>query len=388
MDKYGAESNGLENIIHHLFKNEDNIYRENKEEFDSNIEKYFHHNDFSRCEYFTILPTDLKNYFAPFISLSNSKESKIIHYTVEKNGIEIINRSLNVLGSFSFWDLINHNINDKFVVSFQVNDLESGNSLMNYTFNLNQNYFDKKIEKNGIFRWKGGEEENYPTNKIKLIHLVTEPETNDKEIKSIKNLKEFCILNGIKYNQRINKIWKEKPPLNTCNRPQDVASEPGYMKLSPGHYGCYLAHKNAICEEDNKVYDFTLIFEGDVMVDSLDLYSSLLRFNKIARENQLDIIGFGNPKPQNIVKTIEDVYISDDAFVPAQSYLIPHTSLKHVQEITKNSKWDAFDLWIKNVAKFKVATANKVYTKHIPGFSIVDQKHKDKNNDNPQIFTD
>ena len=388
MDKHGSESNGLENIIHHLFKNENNIYRESKEDFDLHILNNFKHSDFSRCEYFTILPTDVKNYFAPFVSISNSQESKIIYYTVEKNGIEIINRSLNVLGSFSFWDLVHHNINDEFVVSFQINDLESGNSLMNYTFNLDQNYFNNTITKNGHFKWTGGEEENYPISKIKLIHLVTEPETNDKEIKSIKNLKEFCSLNGIKYNQRINKIWKETPPSDTCNRPQDIASEPGHMKLSPGHYGCYLAHKNAICEDDNKTYDFTLIFEGDVMVDSEDLYSSLLRFNKIARENQLDIIGFGNPKPQNITDTIEDVYISDNAFVPAQSYLIPHTSLKHVQKITNDSKWDAFDLWIKNVAKFKVATADKVYTKHIPGFSIVDQKHKDKNNDNPIIFTD
>ena len=32
--------------------------------------------------------------------------------------------------------------------------------------------------------------------KIKLLHLVTEPKTNEKEIRSIKNIKDFCKKNG------------------------------------------------------------------------------------------------------------------------------------------------------------------------------------------------
>jgi putative aminopeptidase FrvX len=47
-------------------------------------------------------------------------------------------------------------------------------------------------------------------------------------------------------NQLVTEIYKEVPPMDTCNRPESVASEPGYMKLSPGHYGCFLAHKNGI----------------------------------------------------------------------------------------------------------------------------------------------
>tara|TARA_B110000977_G_scaffold186309_1_gene252087 strand:- start:4713 stop:7400 length:2688 start_codon:yes stop_codon:yes gene_type:complete len=386
MSDYGAESNGLENLYYHIFKNNKNNYIETQEKFDSDSKKYLKFEDHSAVEYYTILPTDVKNHFCPWVTISNAKESKNIHYTVEKNGEVIIDRLLEVRGKYSFWDLIKYDLKDNFIVTFDVKDSSNGETIKYHQFNLNEDYFLNTMPDNGMFNWKGDRSQYEP--KIKLLHLVTEPTTNKKEQRSIKNLKDFCSSTGIKYNQRINKIWKETPPSDTCNRPQDIASEPGYMKLSPGHYGCYLAHKNAICEDDNKIYDFTLIFEGDVMVDSEDLYSSLLRFNKIARENQLDIIGFGNPKPQNITDTIEDVYISDNAFVPAQSYLIPHTSLKHVQKITNDSKWDAFDLWIKNVAKFKVATADKVYTKHLPGFSLVDQIEKNKDNDNPLIFTD
>ena len=116
------------------------------------------------------------------------------------------------------------------------------------------------------------------------MHLVTEPEINEKEIRSIINIKDFCDKTGIKYEQRINTIWKELPPRETCARPEVIQDKPGYYKLAPGHYGCYLAHKNAICAEDNTDYDFILIVEGDVIVDSdyQELYDALIRFNKIS----------------------------------------------------------------------------------------------------------
>ena len=31
-------------------------------------------------------PTDVDNHFCPWVTISNSKESKLIHYTVIKNG--------------------------------------------------------------------------------------------------------------------------------------------------------------------------------------------------------------------------------------------------------------------------------------------------------------
>ena len=129
------------------------------------------------------------------------------------------------------------------------------------------------------------------------MHLVTEPETNLKEIRSVENIKDFCEKTGIVYEQRINKIWTELPPKDTCNRPDDIQDKPGYYKLAPGHYGCFIAHRDAIINEDNKNYDYVLIFEGDVIIDSdyHELYDSLIRFSRIAKEQNQDIIGFGNP---------------------------------------------------------------------------------------------
>jgi len=397
MDAYGSESNGIENLYYHIFKNNKNNYIEPTKKFESDALKYFDFEDYSMVEYYSILPTNIPNRFCPWVTISNNTESKLIHYTVIRNGYLIIDRKLEVKGKFTFWDLVPYSIDDNIIVDFHISDLETGDFIKNHTFNLNKDYFQNKMPNNGSFEWKGEMDMGYDK-KIKLLHLVTEPESNDKEKRSIENLKSFCNRTGIEYDMKINKIWKDLPPSDTCLRPEHIALKPasignGFGKLTPGHYGCYLAHKNAICSKSNIEYDFVLIFEGDVIIDkNLEdkLYDSLLRFNKIACNNNLDLVGFGNPPSSTKIlgTQIEDVYISPMHFVPAQSYLIPNQSLNNWREKLETEKWEAWDLWIMNVGKMKTSIANEVYTKHLPGFSLVDQMDKNKNNDNPLIFTD
>ena len=222
------------------------------------------------------------------------------------------------------------------------------------------------------------------------MHLVTEPETNPKEIRSVENIKDFCEKTGIVYEQRINKIWTESPPKDTCNRPDDVQDKPGYYKLAPGHYGCFIAHRDAIINEDNKNYDYVLIFEGDVIIDSdyYELYDSLIRFSRIAKEQNQDIIGFGNPHQNRNLNgpKIEDIYTSISPFIPAQSYLINKEWLPKLQHLFQKLPWDAFDMWVCNVAKLSVGTAEKIYTKHLPGFSIIEQEFKGMDENSPEIY--
>jgi len=390
MNKYEAESNGIENLYYHIFKNNINNYIEPKEKFESDAEKYFEFEDYSMIEYYTILPTDVDNHFCPWITISNAKESKNIYYTVEKNGEIIIDRLLEVRGKFSFWDLVKYDLDDNIIVTFDVKDTNTGESVKYHKFNLNKDYFLNAMPNNGMFNWKGDRSRYNP--KIKLMHLVTEPDVNEKEIRSVKNIKEFCKSTGIEYEQRINKIWTDLPPIDTCNRPEDVQDKPGYYKLAPGHYGCYKAHTNAIMSENNKDYDYVLIFEGDVIVDSQfdELKQSLERFSKIAKENDQDIIGFGNPFQNRNLNgpKIEDIYTNVSPFIPAQSYLINKNKLQFIQNKVKNTPWDAFDMWVCNVAKLKVGTAEKIYTKHLPGFSIIEQEIKTTDENSPLIYAE
>jgi hypothetical protein len=391
MNEHGAESNGIENLYYHIFKNNKNNYIEPKEKFESDAKKYFDFEDYSMVEYYTILPTDVDNHFCPWVTISNSKESKLIHYTVIKNNKLVIDRKLEVKGKYSFWDLIKYNLKDKFEIKFKVNDLKSGEHIVTHTFNLDKDYFLNIMPNNGKFTWKG-DRSNYETKKIKLMHLVTEPETNPKEIRSVKNIKDFCKTKNIEYEMRINAIWKDIPPKDTCNRPNDVQDKPGYYKLAPGHYGCYKAHTNALLEENNFNYDYILIFEGDVIIDSDydELYDSLIRFSKIAKEQDQDLIGFGNPYQNRNLNgpKIEDIYTNVTPFIPAQSYLINNNKIKYIQDKVKNTKWDAFDMWVCNVAQLKVGTAEKIYTKHLPGFSIIEQEDKSTDNHSPLIYAE
>ena len=386
MHEYGSESNGIENLYYHIFKNNKNNYIEPKEKFDSDALKYFEFEDYSMVEYYTILPTNSPSHFCPWVTISNNTESKLIHYTVKRNGNLIIDRKLEVKGKFTFWDMVPYSLKDNTIVNFYVTDLTTGEFIKEHTFKLDKDYFNNKITNNGLFTWKGDMAPYNP--KIKLLHLVTEPDTNEKEKLSVENIKSFCEHTGIKYDMRINKIWEDLPPSDTCQRPEHIDWKPapignGFGKLTPGHYGCYLAHKNAILLEDNKDYDFVLIFEGDTIIDSDfdELYDSLFRFNKIANEQELDVVGFGNPKQTTKIvgPQIEDVHCNTILFVPAQSYLIPNQSLSHWKEKLQNKKWEAWDLWIMNVGQMKSGIADKVYTKQLPGFSIIDQKNKSKN---------
>ena len=288
-------------------------------------------------------------------------------------------------------------MDDNIIVKFHITDLTTGEFIKEHKFNLNEEYFINKMPNNGSFQWKGDRKAYLPDLKVNLVHLVTDPKNNKKEQRSIENLKSFCNHTGVKYDMRINKIWKDLPPSNNCHRPQDIGLKPesignGFGKLTPGHYGCYLAHKNGICQESNQAYDITLIFEGDVIIDADfdELYTSLFRFNKIACDNGLDLVGFGNPPECTPIlgPQIEDVHCDTKYFVPAQSYLIPNKSLNIWKEKLETLNWEAWDLWIMNIGQMKVAIADKVYTKHLPGFSLVDQVEKNKFNDNPLIFVD
>jgi len=384
--KYNSDSNSLENIFYFIFNNLSTYKEQNFEELSS---QSFDHRDYSRVEYFTILPSNLTNYFSPIVKINNSNDSRIIDYKVHKNGKLIIGRNFEIEDKFTFWDLIKFETGDVFNIIFDISDV-SGNYLDTKQFTINDDYFKNILHNNGSFTWKGDITQYDYRPKIKLMHLVTEPDTNEKEIRSVKNVKDFCDKTGIKYEQRINKIWTETPPWVNCNRPNDIQDKPGHYKLAPGHYGCYLAHKNAICAEDNTLYDYVLVFEGDVIVDSdyNELYNALFKFDRISQQEDIDLIGFGNPTENRDIHgdNVEGVYTHATPFVPAQSYLITKNKINYIKEKLETLPWDAFDLWLCNVAQIKTGIADKIYTKHLPGFSIIEQEFKGMDEHSPEIY--
>lgn len=285
----------------------------------------------------------------------------------------------------------------KYLIEYTSFDKDTKQQIEYKTITVDNNYLTSQLNNNGMFTYNGDmnalnplKMENAGKPKIRIVHLVTEPDTNPKELRSAHSLKDFAnAFDNIEYHQKINEIYRELPPADTCNRPNDVAPEPGYFKLSPGHYGCFLAHKNGVTLPDNDRYDFILVFEGDVIIDApyQELYDNLIRWSQLAKEENVDMVGFGNYCAERYNGEREDLMLNLSIFAPAQSYLINREKLPTFVEKFETCKWDAFDLWMTKVAGLHGAMANKIYTKHLPGYSIVDRKDKNKDNDYAAIFT-
>ena len=337
MEMYGSESNGLENLFHHIFKNEGAIYREEELVFKSKSKEIFSHRDFSCVEYFTILPTNKPNTFAPYFYISNNKDSRIIKYKVYKNEELIIDRELNVDQKYSFWDLI------KFEGNYRVefNIWNGDNFIETKEFIIDEEYFNN-LSNNGHFEWKG----ETPKPNIKIIHLLSQPD-DEREQRSIESISKLGERQGIEYTQVINQPYSGLLPVETCNRPNDLQTEPGYYKLSYGHYGCFKAHTDAIIScppDDNTVY---LFFECDalLLIDTEEFINKLHEAIEISKDKKYTFFSFAhNYEVFNEYKN----HLDAGMFTDAHAYLIMGSKINKVHNVIKDSKWDAFDLWVTN----------------------------------------
>jgi len=337
MEFYGSESNGLENLFHHMFKNEGAIYREEESVFESKSKDIFIHKDFSRIEYFSILPTNVPNHFSPYFYISNNKDSRIIKYKVYKNEELVIDRELNVDQKYSFWDLIRFEGNYR--VEFNI--FNGDDFIETKEFIIDEEYFSN-LSSNGHFEWKG----ESPKPKVKIIHLLSQP-TSEREQRSIESISKLDEFKDIEYTQIINNPNTDLLPLETCNRPDDVQSDPGYYKLSYGHYGCFKAHTDAIMscsKEDDVIY---LFFECDALLltDAKEFVNKLYEAVEISKDKKYTFFSFAhNYEVFNEYKN----HLDAGMFTDAHAYLIMGDKIDRVHNVIKDSKWDAFDLWVTN----------------------------------------
>jgi GR25 family glycosyltransferase involved in LPS biosynthesis len=337
MEVYGSESNGLENLFHHIFKNEGAIYREEESVFETKSNEMFIHKDFSRIEYFSILPTNVPNHFVPYFYISNSKDSRIVKYKVYKNEELIIDRELNIDQKYSFWDLI------KFENNYRVefNIFNGDKFIETKEFIIDEEYFNN-LSNNGHFEWKG----ELPKPKVKIIHLLSQP-NSEREQRSVKSISKLGEFKDIEYTQVINNPNTDLLPIGTCNRPNDVQSEPGYYKLSYGHYGCFKAHTDSIMscpKDDDTAY---LFFECDalLLIDTEEFVNKLYKAIEISKDKKYTFFSFAHN--YEVFNEYEN-HLDAGMFTDAHSYLIMGNKIDRVHAVIKNSKWDAFDLWVTN----------------------------------------
>lgn len=218
---------------------------------------------------------------------------------------------------------------------------------------------------------------NETEKKIIAMHMITDIDT-DREVDSMISLTKLENY-GIEYIPCVNRRYTELPPKETCMYPEKISHKSGNT-LTPAHYGCYLAHKNAVLDGINKNADYMLVFECDAIIDvSYEEFIEKLNLScKILNDTDLLMFSFGFHNNTNIIEKQKD-YVVVNKFYGAHAYLIPKKSYKIFVDLFENEKWNVTDLlYAEKLNNYKIGIFEKPITKQAAGFSILDEVYHDE----------
>ena len=219
--------------------------------------------------------------------------------------------------------------------------------------------------------------------KIQIKHMLTRP-NDPREMVSIASLKQLANY-GMDYQPIINDVYEGIAPIEHCRRPEHISPTNTPGELYPGaglgwmtgrHYGCYLAHTNAL-KTMNDDYDYTLIFEADAFI-----YTGLEEFVDIVHKacfiserDDVPYISFAD-NPSRSKEKVDELF-SKTAHNQdlAHAYLIPNRKKQWWIDRIADCEWDVADLWYNHVFynhPEKRYTTNKMYSKQAEGYSLLD----------------
>ena len=141
---FEAESNSLENLLYGKFKHYNNIHWVDESVAQSN----FNHKDYSRVEYYTLLPTQNENEVVIYIKISNSYDSKIIKMFTYDGDILVDEEFLEVDNKIEFYRTLFLDLNKVYTTIFMIYDKKTGD-LIEEKITTTENLFN-----NGLFTRK------------------------------------------------------------------------------------------------------------------------------------------------------------------------------------------------------------------------------------------
>lgn len=255
-------------------------------------------------------------------------------------------------------------------------------------FNLNNETLEK-YKNNGYFNEK-------KKDKIKLVHCQTTRNDEREQLsrQSLEPLKDL----GIEYVLNINEPYTDLPPSDNCLRPQCVTNtfftqeqiQKYGTALTPGHYGCYLSHKNAIINEFTEDVDFFILCEGDckLEISPEDFISLVNKVSSLMVENDITYFSFGDTKTldtgiiqSNVVTEIpnQDLIFITDHIICCHCIMFKKSDREFLIEQMNNHKWDVSDILYNslfNSFNKKMAILKNRVTSQFDGLSLIDLVHK------------
>ena len=238
----------------------------------------------------------------------------------------------------------------------------------------------------GKFEWK---KKDRP--KIKLVHIQTT--LNDEREQASRASLEQVAAHGWEYILHTNEPYKSLPPSYNCLRPSCVSMElfdeqqvqQHGTALTPAHYGCYEAFKNAILSEFHDC-DFLMVCEGDCIIET-DIHFFVRKVEECTHlmgPNGINYMSFGDKDtleygwPQSpIIKDINDDMYVTDHIIGLQSIMFPISVADYLKNTLRKHKWDASDMYFNNIfAGPQMGIVKERLTTQADGFSLIDNMQK------------
>lgn len=213
--------------------------------------------------------------------------------------------------------------------------------------------------------------------KIKVLHLLTVPQ-HLRERKSVREIIALCNDDQFDYYQAINKPYEDVPPSHNVlfgnshwvlgkNKPKGPSKKCG---LTSGHYGCFIAHRDAIIQFIKQdMYRWLLIVECDCKILDESISTKIKESVKFMSSSDCKIFTFGRTDDFP-VPVYEDICESNSLF-GTQMYLLDRYKADYYKRLFDTYGWHTIDLWYNEV--FKIEKEKVLCRKQI----LASQYHKE-----------
>jgi glycosyltransferase involved in cell wall biosynthesis len=229
--------------------------------------------------------------------------------------------------------------------------------------------------------------------KIKLVHIQTTLNDDREQLSraSLEQVQDY----GWEYILHTNEPYRSLPPVHNCNRPQAVSMElfdeatvrERSTALTPAHYGCYSAFKEAILGEFSEC-DYIIVCEGDCIIE-VDVESFIHKVEKCAlmleKSNigfmsfgDKDTLDFGWPQSPVVQEVNEDMYVTNH-LIGMQCIMFPKFVKNYLKDKLRTHPWDAADIYFNNIFRgsgYEMGIVHNRITTQADGYSLIDQQFK------------
>lgn len=339
----------------------------------------------SNSEYYSILPIQKEENHYMFYFFTYNIDDRIVRVTMKEDGGEFFNGSFQISKSREFRKEFVYNGKP---IDVCIQFFDGDTMYKEEIYSINHKTLEK-YRNTGFFKWLNKKP------KIKLVHIQTT--INDEREQQSRNQLRQVANHGIEYVLHQNEPYKDLPPKFNCQRPQCVSmelfSEEEVQRLgtalTPAHYGCYDAFKNAVLSEFDDC-DFLIVCEGDCMIEVPipDFCNKVFDAARICDENNIGYFSFGDtrtlehgwlqsPKIQDVPN--QDLLFITNHIIGLQCIMFPKFTKKWLKDKFRREKWDASDMYFNQIFKpsqFRMGILNNRITSQFNGFSLIDKQAK------------